>query len=159
MKTIKQTTEIPYHHLEFSEKVVMLPIMDAVAQTIRDKENAQICLDLESAKKICRILSNLGCRTSQDESYENIIRSNNSQEELHRILLKNPGTNRIQIIEILKKELNLGLKEAKTLADCYPTIIDLDIYKIERSKYLKILSLLKNAGAAVQILKEEKVKQ
>lgn len=81
MKTVKQTTEIPYYCMEFSEKVVMLPIMDAVAQTMKDKEDAQICLDLESAKTVCKILSNLGCCTSQGESYEDIIESDNSQRE------------------------------------------------------------------------------
>lgn len=156
MKTVKQTAEIPYHHMEFSEKIAMLPIMDAVAQTTKDKEDVQICLDLESAKRIFKVLSDLGCRTSRGESYEDIIKSCNSQEEWHRILLKNPGVNRIQVVKVLKEELNLPLKEAKDLADCYPTIIDLDVYKIERSKYLNVLSLLKETGASVQILKEIK---
>lgn len=156
MKTVKQTMEIPYHCMEFSEKVVMLPIMDAVAQTTKDKEDVQICLDLESAKRIFKVLSEIGYRTSQGESYEDVIKSCNSQEEWHKILLKNPGVNRLQVIRVLKEELNLGLKEAKDLADCYPTIIDLDAYKIERSKYLNVLSLLEKAGAAVQILKEPK---
>lgn len=157
MKTVKQTTEIPYCCMEFSEKVVMLPIMDAVAQTMKDKEDVQICLDLKSAKTVCKILSNLGCRTSQGESYEDIIRSDNSQREWHRILLKDPEVNYIQVVKVLQKELDLKLKEAKDLADRCPTIIDLDAYKIERSKYLKILSLLKETGASVQILKDIKV--
>lgn len=157
MKTIKQTTEIPYHHLEFSEKVVMLPIMDAIVQTIKDKENAQICLDLKSAEKICRILSNLGCRTSQDESYEDIIKSDNSQEELHRIFLKNPGANPFQIIAILKSELNLGLKETKDLVNASPVEIDLAEYNVDKTKYSDILTLLQRSGATVYFLKEIKV--
>lgn len=157
MKTIKHTMEIPYHHLEFSEKVVMLPIMDAVAQTIKDKEDAQICLDLESAEKICRILSNLGCRTSQDESYEDIIRSDNSQEEWHKIFLSHPGLSKLQTVKILKENLNLGLKEAKDLTDSCPVTIDLDKYKIESSKYLDILSSLQQNRATVNIIKEIKV--
>lgn len=159
MKTIKQTTEIPYHHLEFSEKVVMLPIMDAVAQTIKDKEDAQICLDLESAEKICRILSNLGCRTSQGESYKDVIESDNSQEELHRILLKNPGVNPLQIIAVLKSELNLGLKEAKDLVDASPVEIDFAEYNVDKTKYSYISTLLQRSGATVYFLKEAKVKQ
>lgn len=158
MKTIKQTTEIPYHYLEFSEKVVMLPIMDAVAQTIKDKEDAQICLDLESAEKICRILSNLGCRTSQGESYKDIIESDNSQEKLHRILLKNPGVNRLQIISVLKNELNLGLKEAKDLVNTSPVEIDFAEHNIDKTKYSNILTLLQRSGATVYFLKEAKVK-
>ena len=154
MKTVKQTTEIPYYCMEFSEKIVMLPIMDTLAQTMKDKADVQIHLDLELAKKICKILSNLGCRTSQGESYEDIVKPCNSQKEWHKIFFKDPGINKIQIVKILKEELNLRLKEAKDLADSYPIIIDLDAYKIERSKYLNILSLLEQAGAAVQILKE-----
>lgn len=154
MKTVKQATEIPYYCMEFSEKVMMLPIMDAIAQATKDKADIQISLDLELAKKIYKILSNLGCCTSQGESYEDIIKSCNSQKEWHKIFFKNPGTNKLNIIKIVKEELNLGLKEAKDLVDSYPTIIDLDAYKIERSKYLNILSLLEQAGAAVQILKE-----
>lgn len=154
MKTVRQAVEIPYYCMEFSEKVMMLPIMDAIAQATKDKADIQISLDLELAKKICKILSNLGCYTSQGESYEDIIKSCNSQKEWHKIFFKNPGINKFNIIKILKEELNLGLKETKDLVDSYPTIIDLDTYKIERSKYLNILSLLEQAGAAVQILKE-----
>ena len=154
MKTVKQDTEIQYCCMEFSEKVMMLPIMDAIAQTIKDKVDVQIHLDLELAQKICKILSNLGCCTSQGESYEDIVKPCNSQKEWHKIFFKDPGINKIQIVKILKEELNLRLKEAKDLADSYPIIIDLDAYKIERSKYLNILSLLEQAGAAVQILKE-----
>ena len=157
MKTIKHTIEIPYHCLEFSEKVVMLPIIDAVAQTIKDKENVQICLDLESAEKICRILSNLGCRTSQGESYEDIIKSNNSQKEWHTILLADPGTNKLQIIKILRERLNLGIKEAKDLVDAHPTEIDLAKYNVEKSNYLDILYSLEMSGATVQILKEPSI--
>ena len=154
MKTIKQPTEIPYHYLEFSEKVVMLPIMDAVAQTIKDKEDAQICLDLELAEKICRILSNLGCHTSQGESYEDIIKSDNSQEELHRILLKNPGVNPFQIMAVLQSELNLGPREAKNLVDASPVEIDFAEYNVDKTKYSYILTLLQRSGATVYFLKE-----
>lgn len=156
MKTIEQTTEIPYHRLEFSEKVVMLPIMDTVVQAIKDKEDVQICLDLEIAKKVCRILSNLDCRTSQGESYKDIIKSDNSQEELHRILLKNPGVNRVQIVTILKSELNLGLKEAKDLVDASPVEIDFAEYNVDKTKYSDILTLLQRSGATVYFLKEAK---
>ena len=163
MKTVKQTAEIPYYCMEFSEKIVILPLVDKLAESIKNNANLNINIDkdafpifisAETANKICKILSNLGCRTSQGESYEDIVKSCNSQKEWHKIFFKNPGINKIQIIKILKEELNLGIKEAKDLADSYPTIIDLDAYKIERSKYLNILSLLEQAGAAVQILKE-----
>lgn len=152
MKTVKQPAEIAFNALDFADKVVMLPIMDAVAQTTKDKEDVQICLDLESAKRIFKVLSDIGCRTSQGESYEDVIKSCNSQKELHKIFFKNPGINRVQVIKILKENLNLGLKEAKDLSDSYPTIIDLDVYKIERSEYLGIFNLLKEVGAAIEIV-------
>lgn len=152
MKTVKQSAEIAFNALDFTDKVVMLPIMDAIAQTTKDKEDVQICLDLESAERICKVLSNLGCRTSQGESYEDIIKSYNSQKELHKIFFKNPGIDRLHVIKILKENLNLGLKEAKDLSDSYPTIIDLDVYKIKRSEYLSIFNLLKEVGAAVEIV-------
>ena len=157
MKTVKQAAEIPYYCMEFSEKVVMLPIMDAMAQTIKDKENVQICLDLESANKVCQILSKMGCRTSQGESYEDIVKSCNSQEELHTIFLKYPGINRLQIIKILKEELNLGLKEAKNLVDASPVKIDFAEYNVDKAKYSDILSSLQRSGATVYFLKEIRV--
>lgn len=157
MKTVKQATEIPYYCMEFSEKVMMLPIMDATAQTIKDKEDVQIYLDLESSKKICKILSNLGCCTSQGESYEDIVKSCNSQEEWHKIFLSHPGLNMLQIVKILKEELNIGLKEAKDLVDASPIEIDFAEYNVNETKYSDILSLLQQSGATVQILKEIKI--
>ena len=154
MKTVKQTTEIPYYCIEFSEKAVMLPIIDAVAQATKDKEDIQICLDLESAKRIFKVLSDIGCRTSQGESYEDIIKSCNSQEEWHKIFLSHPGLNRLQIVKILKEELNLGLKEAKDLVDASPIEIDFAEYNVNKTKYLDILYLLQQSGATVQILRE-----
>lgn len=157
MKTVKQAAEIPYHCMEFSEKVVMLPIMDTVAQTMKDKEDAQICLDLESANKVCQILSKMGCRTSQGESYEDIVKSCNSQEEQHRIFLSHPGLNKLQIIKILKENLNLGIKEAKDLVDASPIEIDFARYNVNKTKYSDILSLLQQSGATVQTLREIRV--
>ena len=157
MKTVKQAAEIPYYCMEFSEKIVMLPIMDTVAQTMKDKEDAQICLDLESANKVCQILSKMGCRTSQGESYEDIVKSCNSQKELHKIFLKYPGINRLQTIKILKEELNLRLKEAKDLVDSSPVEIDLAEYNVDKAKYSDILSSLQRSGATVYFLKEIRV--
>lgn len=81
MKTVKQPAEIAFNALDFADKVVMLPIMDAIAQTTKDKEDVQICLDLESAKRIFKVLSDIGCRTSLGESYEDVIKSCNSQKD------------------------------------------------------------------------------
>ena len=88
MKTVKQQVEVLFNVLDFADKVVMLPIMDALANSI--KEN--VCLSLNNdymnedieqgqAEKVFKLLSDLGCRTSLGESYEDIIKSDNSQEE------------------------------------------------------------------------------
>lgn len=193
MKTVKQPTEIAFNALDFADKIVMLPIIDAVAQTTyeyiansdttvnkdnlipiltrdnkqlqvpylphagsynKDKEDVQICLDLKSAKRIFKVLSDIGCRTSQGESYEDVIKFCNSQEEWHKIFLTHPGVNRLQIVKILKEELNLGLKEAKDLVDASPIEIDFTEYNVNKAKYLDILSLLQQSGATVQIFKE-----
>ena len=154
MKTVKQPAEIAFNALDFADKVVMLPIIDAVAQTTKDKEDVQICLDLKSAKRIFKVLSDIGCRTSQGESYEDVIKSCNSQEEWHKIFLSHPGLSRLQTIKILKEALNLGLKEAKDLVDASPIEIDFAEYNVNKTKYLDILYLLQQSGATVQILRE-----
>lgn len=104
-----------------------------------------------------KILSDLGCRTSLGESYEDIVKSNNSQENWHTILLSDPRTNKLQIIKILKERLNLGLKEAKDLVDAYPIKIDLTKYNVEKSNYLDTFIHLELSGATVQILKEPSI--
>lgn len=87
MKTIKQQAEVSFKLLDFADKIVMLPIMDALADSIKEGvylnlNNDYVSEDIEQeqAKKILKILSDLGCRTSLGESYEDIVKSDNSQE-------------------------------------------------------------------------------
>ena len=85
MKTVKQQTEVLFKALDFSDKVVMLPIIDRLAESVKTEDcinldNAEY-ISSEQANKIFKVLSNLGCRTSLGESYEDIIGSCNSQKE------------------------------------------------------------------------------
>lgn len=168
MKTVKQPAEVLFKSLDFADKVVMLPIIDRFANAIRTNcdisimelnshDNRTTEITIDNAKKMFKILSDLGCRTSLGESYEDIVKSNNSQKEWHTILLADPGTNKLQIIKILKERLNLGIKEAKDLVDAHPTEIDLAKYNVEKLNYLDILYSLKMSGATVQILKEPSI--
>lgn len=91
MKTVKQQAEVSFNLLDFADKVVMLPLMNLFAASIRtnmevdatinmDKDMVNVYITPEQAKKIFKVLSDLGCRTSLGESYEDIIKSDNSQE-------------------------------------------------------------------------------
>ena len=124
---------------------------------LNSHDNRTTEITIDNAKKMFKILSDLGCRTSLGESYEDIVKSNNSQENWHTILLSDPGTNKLQIIKILKERLNLGLKEAKDLVDAYPIKIDLTKYNVEKSNYLDTFIRLELSGATVQILKEPSI--
>lgn len=165
MKTVKQQVEISFKSLDFSDKVVMLPIMEMLAESVKENKNIEITitvgntwhLEPKYARKALKILSDLDCRTPVGENYEDIVKSDNSQEEWHKILLLHPGTNKLQIVKILKEKLNLGLKETKDLVDAHPIEIDLTKYNVEKSNYLNILYSLKISGATVQILKEPSI--
>lgn len=89
MKTVKQQAEVLFHELDFSDKVVLLPIMDMLAESVKNNEDVEITvlanntffIEPEQANKTLKVLSDLGCRTSLGESYEDIIKSCNSQKE------------------------------------------------------------------------------
>lgn len=82
MKTVKQQAEVLFKALDFSDKVVMLPIMNLLASSITaNAKMVEIDATIDQAKKIFKVLSDLGCRTSLGESYEDIITSCNSQKE------------------------------------------------------------------------------
>ena len=82
MEEIKETVEKTFYKLEFMDKIAMLPIMDKVIQSVKNKKNVRISLKLESAEKICKILSNLGCRTLRGENYENITSCNSQKTNI-----------------------------------------------------------------------------
>lgn len=50
-----------------------------------DKDVINEYITPEQAKKIFKLLSDLSCRTSLGESYEDIIKSDNSQENKEQI--------------------------------------------------------------------------
>ena len=92
MKTVKQPAEVLFKSLDFADKVVMLPIIDRFANAIRTNcdisimelnshDNRTTEITIDNAKKMFKILSDLGCCTSLGESYEDIVKSNNSQEK------------------------------------------------------------------------------
>ena len=134
MKTVKQQAEVSFKLLDFADKVMMLPIIGKLAESVKNNADLHISIDnddypifisLEIAKKIFKILSDLGCRTASGESYEDIVKSDNSQEEKenkenkekqnNRCILQlfEPGTCRLEIVKVIKDELNLELEEAK----------------------------------------------
>ena len=89
MKTVKQQAEVSFKLLDFADKVVMLPLMNMFAAAIRANMKIDIMIteDMpneyitpEQTKKIFKLLSDLGCRTSLGESYEDIVKSDDSQE-------------------------------------------------------------------------------
>lgn len=89
MKTVKQQAEVSFKLLDFADKVVMLPLMNMFAAAIRTNMKIDIMIteDMpneyitpEQTKKIFKLLSDLGCRTSLGESYEDIVKSDDSQE-------------------------------------------------------------------------------
>ena len=76
MKVTKVPAEINAYTLSFSDKVVFIALIEALAQCVIYETNFRIndeCISLEHAKKIFKTLSDLGCRTGLGESYEDII--------------------------------------------------------------------------------------
>lgn len=175
MKTIKQQAEVSFKLLDFADKVVMLPIMNMLADSVKNSENIEITIipdntwymEPEYAEKALKVLSNLGCRTSLGENYEDIVKSNNSQEEKenkenkekqnNRCILQlfEPGTCKLEIVKTIKDELHIGLEEAKDLVDSWPVDIDLSQYKIEQSEYEYLFSLLKRKGCTCNLTTKE----
>ena len=162
MKTVKQQTEVLFQSLDFADKAVMLPIIDAIANILitQDERRTMIIhscgrtgienvIAYEQLKKIFKVFSDLGCRTSLGESYEDIIESLNSQEEIsHIIHIDNPGQNKLQIIKIIREQLNLGIREAKDLVDSYPVDINFHTYGMPVQGCEILLDLLLKAGCS-----------
>lgn len=75
MKDIKTTVETNAHILSFSDKIVLVPLMDALTMTI--KENTPLTINSiemqqKIAEKMMQVLSDLGCRNSLGESYQDV---------------------------------------------------------------------------------------
>lgn len=165
MKTVKQQAEVSFKLLDFADKVVMLPIMNMLTESVKADKNMDIMIEETDVstyltpietKKIFKVLSDLGCRTSLGENYEDIIKSDNSQRKTI-LFLKGPIPIeiRLQIVKIIKEQLNIGLKEAKDLVDACPTKIDLDNYTIPTAGYEYILGELIAHGATAELITEE----
>ena len=165
MKTVKQQAEVSFKLLDFADKVVMLPLMNMFAAAIRANMKVDIMIteDMlneyitpEQTKKILKLFSDLGCRTSLGESYEDIIKSDDSQRKTILFLESPiPIEIRLQIVKIIKKQLNIGLKEAKDLIDACPTKIDLDNYSIPTTGYKYLLNELSMHGVMAKLITKE----
>lgn len=164
MKTIKQPAEVLFKSLDFADKIVMLPIIDRFANAIRTNcdisimelnshDNRTTEITIDNAKKMFKILSDLGCRTSLGESYEDIVKSDNSQQNTCILFLRHRGDNPLNVTKLIKETLNLGLKEAKDLVDSYPTKIDLSKYStsIKPEEYKNFAKMLEEKGAIVTL--------
>lgn len=64
------------------------------------------------------------------------------------VILTDSGANKIQVIKVIRTITNLGLKEAKTLADTAPQPVKTGVSKEEAEKIKKELE---QAGAKVEI--------
>lgn len=64
------------------------------------------------------------------------------------VILKDAGSNKIQVIKVVRQLTNLGLKEAKDLVDNAPKPVKEGVSKEEAEEAKK---LLEEAGAAVEI--------
>jgi large subunit ribosomal protein L7/L12 len=64
------------------------------------------------------------------------------------VILKDAGSNKIQVIKVVRQLTNLGLKEAKDLVDNAPKPVKEGVNKEEAEEAKK---LLEEAGASVEI--------
>lgn len=173
MKTIVKQVEVPFHKLEFIDKVVMLPIMDKLALSVMTEEDLSIKTETDDfpiivsagkSERILKVLSDLGCRTSLGESYEDVIKSCNLQKEnqechttqteskKHTLQLLSFGHSKLETVKILKDSLLLGLKEAKDLVDSCPTDINLRKYQMKEAEYEWFLDLLRRKGCVCNLI-------
>lgn len=162
MKTIKQQAEVSFQALDFTDKVVMLPLMNMFAASIRANMKVDVMITenmpneyitSEQTKKIFKVLSDLGCRTSLGENYEDIVKSNNSQENTCVLFLRHRGDSPLNVVKLVRDTLNLGIREAKDLVDSYPVKIDLSKYSnsIKPEEYKNFAKMLEEKGAIVTL--------
>lgn len=173
MKTVKQQAEVSFKLLDFADKVVMLPIMNMLAESIKNQKNITIIvqetdistyLTPEETNKTLKVLSDLGCRTSLGESYEDIVKSDNSQqkqeeqeEQLERCILQlfDTGQSKFETTRIIKDQLNLSMEDAKKLVDSCPIDIDLRKHKIKQPCYEHLFYALKKIGCTCSLTTKE----
>lgn len=76
MKVTKVPAEINAYTLSFSDKVVLIALMEELASCVICEESCQINsaqIPPIHVEKILKILSDIGCRTGLGETYEDII--------------------------------------------------------------------------------------
>lgn len=157
MKTVKQQAEVSFKLLDFADKVVMLPFIDCLASAIKVENSSRLilsngsketCLPPTSCRNMFKVLSDLGCRTSLGESYEDIVKSDNSQEKEERCILHlfDLGKSRLDVIKVIKDYLNISATEAQNIINICPTDINLRTFNIAQNKYVELLKLLTEKG-------------
>lgn len=162
MKTVKQQAEVSFKLLDFADKVVMLPIMNMLTESVKADKNMNIMIEETDAstyltpietKKILKVLSDLGCRTSLGESYEDIVKSDNSQEKEERCILHlfDLGKSRLDVIKVIKDYLNISATKAQNIINICPTDIDLRTFNIAQNKYVELLKLLTEKGCSCSL--------
>lgn len=80
MKKIKQEVVVTFKNLEFSDKVVLLPIMSLLMDAAKDNRPIMMQvqgksvfeIDSESVRRAVIVLSELGFRNSRGEGYEDL---------------------------------------------------------------------------------------
>ncbi len=70
------------------------------------------------------------------------------EKDSYTVVLKDPGSAKIQVIKALREITGLGLKEAKDLADKAPTNVKEEVKKIEADE---MKAKLEEAGAVVEL--------
>lgn len=76
MKVTKVPAEINAYTLSFSDKVLFIETMNAFAGAILCKDGIYVGnnrIEAEKTERIFKVLSDIGCRTSLGETYEDII--------------------------------------------------------------------------------------
>lgn len=162
MKTVKQQAEVSFKLLDFADKVVMLPLMDKLSHALsstgdlelRTDNACDVLIERQHVERIFKVLNDLGCRTSLGESYEDVIKSLDLREKTI-LFLKDPGQCKLEIIKIVKDQLNIGLREAKDLVNSCPVKVNLDNYSTPTAGYEYILEELIAHGATAKLTTEE----
>lgn len=76
MKITKVPAERNAYSLDFSDKVVFIDLIEALAQCVVSETSFRMndkSISLTHAEKMLKILSDVGCRTGLGETYEDII--------------------------------------------------------------------------------------
>lgn len=76
MKVTKIPAELNAYTLSFSDKVLFIETMDALASAVLCKDGLYVGnshIEAEKTERMFKVLSDIGCRTSLGEDYADII--------------------------------------------------------------------------------------